>query len=487
MHEKVMITKRTLYLFVISTVLAIVLTLNFVHQSLAKENDGEDDALSYLKNFTDVVSLVQRNYVTEVKLSDLVDGAVKGMLMALDPHSSYLPPEGYNELKVETKGEFGGLGIEISMRDGLLTVISPIEDSPASRVGIQPGDQIIKIGEEFTRELALADAVKKMRGPKGTPITLFIHRDGVRELIPVTIIRDIIKVKSVRFRALDDGYGYIRISQFQEDTSNEFHNAIKELSKKSKDRELKGLVLDLRNDPGGLLNQAIRVSDEFLKDGLVVYTDGRLESQKQKYYAHNDGDEPAFPLVVLINGGSASASEIVAGALQDAGRSLTIGTQSFGKGSVQTILPMDSGAAVRLTTALYYTRNGRSIQAQGITPDVIVQGKTPTPLKADKSVEKLNSVKESDLPGAIKNPTTNGTKTPVKKEASEDQKSGVEDDDIPIRKDPMKMPLAELLTEDPQLEASIKYLKEWSTTGTKPVIPKEGTEVKEVKTEIPAR
>jgi carboxyl-terminal processing protease len=471
MQEKVMITKRTLYFLVCSAVLAIALTLNFVHQSLAKENDG-DDAFSYLKNFTDVVALVQRNYVTDVKLSDLVDGAVRGMLTALDPHSSYLPPEGYTELKVETKGEFGGLGIEISMRDGLLTVVSPIEDSPASRVGIQPGDQIIKIGDEFTRELALADAVKKMRGPKGTPVTLFIHREGVRELIPVTIVRDIIKVKSVRYRMLEDGYGYIRLTQFQEDSSDEFESAVKELSKKSQNKKLSGLVLDLRNDPGGLLNQAIKVSDVFLKDGIVVYTDGRLESQKQKYYAHDDGTEPDYPLIVLINSGSASASEIVAGALQDAGRSFTVGTQSFGKGSVQTILPMDSGAAVRLTTALYFTRNGRSIQAQGITPDLVVQPKAPAPLKADKNVEKLNSVKESDLPGAIKNPIG---ETP-KKEAPKEQKGvSADEDDLPIRKDLMKIPLAELLSEDPQLEASLKYAKDWAATGIKPVAPKEET------------
>jgi len=471
MQHKVMISKRTLYLLSLSTVLAIVLTLNVVHQSLAKENSDEDP-LSYLKNFTDVIALVQRNYVSEIKLSNLVDGAVKGMLMALDPHSSYLPPEGYNELKVETKGEFGGLGIEISMRDGLLTVVSPIEDSPAQRVGIQPGDQIIKIGDEFTRELALAEAVKKMRGPKGTPITLFIHREGVRELIPVTVVRDIIKVKSIRSRMLDQEFGYVRLTQFQEDTADEFHASLKDMARKAKDRQLKGIILDLRNNPGGLLNQAIRVSDEFLKDGLVVYTDGRLESQKQKYYAHDDGDEPTFLVVALVNGGSASASEIVSGALQDAGRALIVGTQSFGKGSVQTILPMESGAAVRLTTALYYTRNGRSIQAQGITPDIIVQGKSPTPLKADKNVEKLNLLKESDLPGAIKNPTykpagaVQNPAGPEGKNAS--PKEGDEEDELPIRKDLMKIPISELLADDPQLDTSLKLIREWAQTGQKP-------------------
>ena len=466
-----MISKRSFYLLSLSAVLGLVLSLNLAHQSLAKE-DSDDDPLLYLKNFTDVIALVQRNYVSDVKISDLVDGAVKGMLTALDPHSSYLPPEGYTELKVETKGEFGGLGIEISMKDGLLTVVSPIEDSPAQRVGIQPGDQIIKIGEEFTRELALADAVKKMRGPKGTPITLFIHRDGIRELIPVTVVRDIIKVKSVRSRMLDQEFGYVRLTQFQEDTADEFHTAMKKLTKEAKDKRLIGLVLDLRNNPGGLLNQAIRVSDEFLKDGLVVYTDGRLESQKQKYFAHDDGDEPAFPLIVLVNGGSASASEIVSGALQDAGRALIVGTQSFGKGSVQTILPMESGAAVRLTTALYFTRNGRSIQAQGITPDITVQGKSPTPLKADKNVEKLNLIKESDLPGAIKNP--NGSpKSPSKPDVQEPNEpetkdSDEEEQDFKTRKDLMKIPLAELLENDPQISASYKLLKEWAATGEKP-------------------
>lgn len=459
-----MISRKTLYFFLLSTMLAVALTLNLVRQVAAKEST-DSDPLSYLKNLTDVISIVQKNYVTDVKFSDLVDGAIKGMLMTLDPHSSYLPPEGFTELKVETKGEFGGLGIEITVRDGLLTVVAPIEDSPASRVGIQSGDQIIKIGDEFTRELSLSDAVKKMRGPKGTPITLSIHREGVRELIPVTIIRDIIKVRSVRSRMLGNDIGYIRITQFQEDTTDEFQAAIKELGKRSSGKALKGLVMDLRNNPGGLLNQAIRVSDLFLKDGLVVYTDGRLESQKQKYGAHDDGNEPSYPLIVLVNGGSASASEIVSGALQDAGKGLIVGTQSFGKGSVQTILPMESGAAVRLTTALYYTRSGRSIQAQGITPDIVVQGKPAPTLKASKQAQENTGIKEKDLPGAIRNPKQEIQKPTV----PDDQIDQQEEEAVrPPLKDLMKLPLKELLEEDPQLDAADKLMQQWIKSGEKP-------------------
>jgi carboxyl-terminal processing protease len=433
---------------------------------VAAKESSDEDPLSYLKNLTDVIALVQRNYVTEVKFTDLVDGAIKGMLMTLDPHSSYLPPEGYSELKVETKGEFGGLGIEITVRDGLLTVVAPIEDSPAARAGLQTGDQIIKIGDEFTRELSLSDAVKKMRGLKGTPITLYIHRENVKELIPVTLVRDIIKVKSVRSRMLDDDIGYIRITQFQEDTTDEFKAAMKDLPKKAKIKGLKGLVVDLRNNPGGLLNQAIQVSDEFLKDGIVVYTDGRLDSQKQKYYAHDDGDEPEYPLVVLVNGGSASASEIVSGALQDAGRALIVGTQSFGKGSVQTILPMESGAAVRLTTALYFTRSGRSIQAQGITPDIVVQGKPAPPLKPSKVPDEGSlGIKERDLPGAFKNPKGQPEKQPPAERPAEPEN---EEEVKPPLKDMMKAPLKELLDQDPQLDAAMKLSEQWAKTGEKP-------------------
>ncbi|HQH27666.1 MAG TPA: S41 family peptidase, partial [Oligoflexia bacterium] len=319
----------------IACLISVGVTLNFAQKVSAKENSIADK-YHYLRTFTEVLALVEKNYVEPINIEEITEGAIKGMLLTLDPHSSYLTKEVYKELQVETEGQFGGLGIEITIKDGLLTVVSPIEDSPAARAGVLPGDQIIKIGEEFSRDLSLIDAVKKMRGPKGTPITISVHRAGSRDLIPITIVRDVIKVKSIRYRVLEDGYGYVRLAQFQEASAAEFSKALIALQNSSPGKKIKGLVIDLRNDPGGLLTQAIRVADLFLKEGIIVYTEGRLESQRQKYYAHDDGDEPEYPIVVLINRGSASASEIVAGALQDHRRAILIGQKSFGKGSVQT-------------------------------------------------------------------------------------------------------------------------------------------------------
>lgn len=418
MKKYVILTRRTFVLLVCGTVLGVGLSLHLVRNVSAKEESA--DIYGQLRLFTDVLGLVEKNYVEMVNVDKLMEGSIKGMLLTLDPHSGYMNPDTFKDLQVETKGEFGGLGIEITVKDNLLTVVAPIEDSPAYRAGVQPGDQIIKIGEEFTRDLSLVDAVKKMRGPKGSPITISVHRQAKKELIPVTIIRDIIKVKSVRWRELEEGYGYVRLAQFQEGSSEEFKAALKDLEKKSKEHKLKGLIVDLRNDPGGLLTEAVRVGDIFLKDGLIVYTDGRLESQATKYYAHDEGSEPEYPMIVLVNGGSASASEIVAGALQDSGRALILGTQSFGKGSVQTILPMDNGGALRLTTALYYTRNGRSIQAQGITPDVIVSAQRfPGDNEELLEEEEMLPSKERDLPGALRNPLDDKTQPPPCKSKAE--------------------------------------------------------------------
>lgn len=474
--------------------LAIMVVMNLVHQVSAEGDDYEE-----LKTFTDVLNLVRKNYVEPVQFKDLVEGAIKGMLLSLDPHSSYLNQETYKELQVETKGEFGGLGIEITIKDGLLTVVSPIEDSPAYRAGVRSGDQIIKIGDEFTKDLTLVDAVKKMRGLKGSPITISVHREGNQGLIPLTVVRDIIKVKSVRSRMLDDGFGYVRLAQFQEKSSTEFLAALRELEKQSKDKKLHGIVVDIRNNPGGLLTEAIRVSDLFLRDGIVVYTDGRLESQKQKYYAHDDGNEPTYPIVVLVNGGSASASEIVSGALQDHGRALILGTQSFGKGSVQTILPMDGGSALRLTTALYYTKSGRSIQAQGISPDIVVSARRfPSDFEEVLEEDELET-KEKDLPGAIRNPAggtlgsgteknKSGNKQQKKEEleekqpASEDsdgagqkkggknhRKDGAEDKAMLGSQAVMTMDLAKLLKDDVQLDEALKLLKTWYVFKKNPV------------------
>lgn len=323
--------------------------------------------------FTDVLSIVKKSYVEEVDTKKLIYGAINGMISSLDPHSSFMPPETYKEMKIETKGAFGGLGIEISMKEGLLTVISPIEDTPAYRAGIKAGDQILKIDDKFTKDMTIMDAVKRMRGTKGTKVTLTIMREGFDKPKEFPLLRDIIQVKSVKFKTLDDGYGYVRIAQFQEKTDDDLDKALSALTTENAGK-LRGLVLDLRNDPGGLLDQAVRVAEHFVEEGkLIVYTEGREKDAKMRFVARKVSKQPNYPIVVLINSGSASASEIVAGALQDHKRAVVMGTQSFGKGSVQTIIPLSDNSGLRLTTARYFTPSGRSIQAKGITPDITVE------------------------------------------------------------------------------------------------------------------
>ncbi len=323
--------------------------------------------------FTDVLAIVKKSYVEEVDTKKLIYGAINGMLASLDPHSSFMPPDTYKELKLDTKGEFGGLGIEISIKDGILTVISPIEDTPAYRAGLKSGDQILKIDDKFTKDLTIMDAVKRMRGAKGTKVNLTIMREGFDKPKDFPLTRDIIQVKSVKFKMLDDGYGYVRIAQFQEKTSDDLQKALASLNETSKGK-LRGLVLDLRNDPGGLLDQAVKVSETFLDEGkLIVYTEGREKDAQMKFSSRKGEKQPNYPMVVLINSGSASASEIVAGALQDHKRAVVMGVQSFGKGSVQTIIPLSDNSGLRLTTAKYFTPSGRSIQAKGITPDIAVE------------------------------------------------------------------------------------------------------------------
>jgi len=329
-----------------------------------------------LKIYGDVLSAVQNSYVEEPDMDKLVEGSIKGMLQTLDPHSSYLTPDMLKQVEVETKGVFGGLGIEIGIKDDILTIIAPIDDTPAFRAGLQAGDKIMKIEDDFTKDMTVMDAVKRLRGEPGTTVTIWIGRKGVAELMPFTITRDIIKIRSVKSKDLGDGIGYVKLLQFQQDTTAELEKALQSQVKEK--GELRGLVLDLRNNPGGLLDQAVKVSDTFLDSGLIVYTDGRIEAQKFKYTAHKNGTYSGFPIVILVNAGSASASEIVAGALQDHARAVVLGTQTFGKGSVQTILPLEDGSALRLTTARYYTPKGRSIQAKGIEPDIVVRdGREP--------------------------------------------------------------------------------------------------------------
>ncbi len=488
MRDQITLRRRTFYLLLASFTLALALVVNVVRQVAAKESSLAD-AYEDLKIFTDVLTLVDKNYVQEVELKQLVEGAVKGMLQNLDPHSSFMNADSYRELQVETKGEFGGLGIEITVKDNLLTVVSPIEDSPAAKVGIESGDKIIKIGDRFTKDISLVEAVKMMRGAKGSPITISVHREGAADLLTFTVIRDVIHVQSVRSRVLEEGFVYVRLAQFQEASAEEFQQALAAVAKNTPDKNIQGLVIDLRNNPGGLLTQAIRVSDIFLDDGLIVYTDGRLESQKQKYFAKNDGDEPKYPIVVLINGGSASASEIVAGALQDSKRALIVGTQTFGKGSVQTILPMDSGAALRLSTALYFTRNGRSIQAEGIKPDVTVEARRypkDTEEVLEEEEEGLQGpTKERDLPGAFKNPfkkdeqpkpaiepstekKLDGSRTKRRAGQPKDVSS---EDRIPIgSRKAMELELPKLLKDDPQLDEALRLLKTWNIFQRKPTV-----------------
>ncbi|HZP46601.1 MAG TPA: S41 family peptidase [Candidatus Binataceae bacterium] len=365
--------------------------------AVRRANALPDDTYKELQTFANVIAIVQKNYVEPVSTKQLVDGAIVGMLSSLDPHSAYLTPDLYKDLEVETRGSFGGLGIEITIKNDMLTVVAPIEGTPAAEAGIKSGDQIVKIDDDFTKGMTLTDAVQRMRGPKGSQIHLTLHRDGVPELFTVTLTRDVIKIQSVKAKQLPGGYDYIRISTFQDGTSDDVQKA---LDRFEQNGPIKGLVLDLRDNPGGLLNQAVSVSDEFLDGGLIVYTEGRTENQEQKYFSHKKRDFRDYPMVVLVNGGSASASEIVAGALQDQRRVIVEGTQTFGKGSVQTILPLDDESALRLTTARYFTPNGRSIQAVGITPDVVVEPPKPTlaALEAeDLQFDQDDEIHESDL------------------------------------------------------------------------------------------
>lgn len=345
------------------------------------ENDGV--AYRQVEMITDVLSLIRSSYVEPTDLTELTYGAVRGMLQTLDPHSSFLTPELYTEMQEETQGEFGGLGIEVTVKEHQLIVVTPLEDSPAYRAGIQAGDRIVAIDGEPTRELEIMQAVRMLRGPKGEPVRLRIQRGEAAELLSFTIVRDIIQLQSVKSRPLDGAYGYVRISQFQAHTGEDLEAQLLELHQQ-RNTELAGLILDLRNNPGGLLDQAVTVADFFLEEGLIVYTEGREDETQLEFSAQSAGTQPDYPLVVLINGGSASAAEIVAGALQDHARAIILGEPSFGKGSVQSIIPLGENAGLRLTTARYFTPKGRSIQARGIFPDITVPSRVTFSSEADE-------------------------------------------------------------------------------------------------------
>ncbi|HLF48531.1 MAG TPA: S41 family peptidase [Methylomirabilota bacterium] len=360
---------------VMVSALLLVLTLSLGGGVASK---GNDSAATYenLKLFTEVLSIIQSQYVDEVPPKDIIYSAIRGTLRGLDAHSSFLDPEMYREMQVETTGSFGGLGIELTLRDDVLTVVAPIEGTPAYRAGIQPGDRIVKIEGLTTKDMQLAEAVKRMRGKPGSKIIISIMREGLPEPKDVPIIREQIRVQSVKSSQLEPGIEYIRLRQFQEQTANDLEAALEKYTKNGK---VQGLVLDLRNNPGGLLTSAVEVSEKFLDSGkLLVYTEGRVRNQNMRFQSNSKRVFTDFPMVVLVNQGSASASEIVAGALQDWGRAVVLGSQSFGKGSVQTIIPLSDGSGLRLTTAKYFTPKGRSIHGKGITPDILVEGPKTT-------------------------------------------------------------------------------------------------------------
>jgi carboxyl-terminal processing protease len=383
---------------------------------------GDETTYKSLKLFSDVLEEIEANYVDVVDSEKLIQSAIKGMVSSLDPHSTFMPPEAFDELQDDTKGEFGGIGIVITMKDGILTVISPIEGTPAYRAGIMAGDVIVSIDGSSTRDMALWESVKKMRGPRGDEVVLTVVREGASEPLEYTLKRDIIPMESVRSTSLKPGYGYVWITNFRANTADDVKKALDELE--AGEVPLKGLIVDLRNNPGGLLNQASEVSDIFLDQGTIVSIKGRLEQHTEVFEAHPNTTSRDYPIVVLINGGSASASEIVAGALQDQKRALILGTTSFGKGSVQSVKPLKEGFGLKYTIARYYTPSGRSIQAEGIKPDIEVE----FALIEDKKEKRTESafdrmLKEKDLKNHLE--PENKKSGEKKEEKKEDEKKAI--------------------------------------------------------------
>ncbi len=387
---------------------------------LAGGPDERQQTYKDLETFANVLTLLQQHYVDKVDTDKVITGAINGMLTSLDPHSSYMQPDDFKELQEETRGSFSGIGIEITIRNGVLTVVSPIEGTPAYRLGIRAGDQIIRINNETTKDMSLMKAVKILRGKKGSKVTITVHHPGEQSLHDLIVTRDIIPLHSVKSMLLAPGLLYLRITNFQTTTTKDLRQA---LHKAKKQGQLKGIVLDLRDNPGGLLDQAVKVADIFLDRGVIVSTHGRDPDQDMIFEAHKGNGSVTFPMVVLVNGGSASASEIVAGALKDHHRAIIVGTVTFGKGSVQTVIPMANGAGIRLTTARYYTPNGNSIQETGITPDVVVPFQEPVQ-QSTKKTSPVWEIREKDLPGHLRNNSLKNQKgqREKKKNALERQK-----------------------------------------------------------------
>jgi carboxyl-terminal processing protease len=399
--------------------------------SMAAESEGYEE----LKVFSEALSIVRKNYVEDVKPKELIYGAIKGMLSSLDPHSAFMTPEQYKEMQVDTKGEFGGIGIQIGMKDAMLTVIAPIEDTPAYKAGIKAGDKIVKINGEFTKNMSLQDAVSKMRGAPSTTVKITILREGWKETKDFAITRQVIKIKSVKSKLMDDGIGYIKLTQFQEQTASDLSDAMENLTK----QHISSLILDLRNNPGGLLNSAVDVSSEFLPPGKLVVSIKDRKGEKVEYRSSENKPNSTIPMVVIVNQGSASASEIVAGALKDWNRAVIIGTQTFGKGSVQSVVPLTDGSALRLTTARYYTPKGVSIQSTGITPDITVKAEL-------REGEKTRpAIRERDLERHLRNGG-------MEERMDIEEKPSEPEEMIPVEIDEK---------EDLQLQKAIDLLKTW--------------------------
>ena len=384
---------RSAILTILITAAMLMFAVGVRAESASKSPDYKE-----LQLFYKVMKIVQKNYVKDVPDKELLQGAINGMLQSLDPHSSFLTEDMFKELQVETKGEFGGLGIEITLENGVLTIVSPIEDTPAFKAGLKPGDKIIKIDGETTKNITLLKAVKMMRGPRGSKVNITIMREGFNKLKDYTLTRDIIHVHSVKKQLMAPGYAYVKVVNFQESTDTDLTSAIQELGD---DASIKGVILDLRNNPGGLLDQAVKVTNMFIDKGLIVYTDGRAKDQRMEFRANTTGQHYKFKMATLINEGSASASEIVAGALQDHDRSLILGSKSFGKASVQTIIPLDNGSGLRLTTAYYYTPKGRHIQKTGILPDVDMKEEMQKQEESEADDEKKGKQKKQVYPKPV--------------------------------------------------------------------------------------
>lgn len=423
--------RRVAVVFVLGLSLGAGITIySSVFAGDEKESAASPLPLEDLRAFSEVFGRVKSDYVETVEDKQLLESAIKGMLSGLDPHSSYLNSEEFKEMRIGTDGKFGGLGIEVSMENGFVKVIAPIDDTPAKRAGILAGDVIVRLDDTPVKGMTLNEAVKIMRGEPGTNILLTIVREGEEGPLKIEITRDVIRIKSVRSRTLEPGYGYIRISQFQSATGTSMRKKLAEL-KKENNGELKGLVLDLRNNPGGVLNASVSVADAFVSKGKIVYTEGRVKDSQLTFNASPNDLLKGAPIVVLVNGGSASASEIVAGALQDHHRAIIMGTKTFGKGSVQTIMPMNNGAALKITTARYYTPAGRSIQAEGIEPDIIVE-QLEISKKEDAKTERL---READLRDHLENGNGDKSYKKTKPGAEGADKEGKESEKDKLKND----------------------------------------------------